>query len=96
MSHKIFKQFSDYCCSFVPEKVEVKSASHVINYYKNDIIVDSNNEDTLISVKAVKPLFTVDLYRNDDENNKGFLYSFPPKKFVEKFLSVFNWVVSEL
>jgi hypothetical protein len=71
--------YSDYCFYFIPEKVEVKTAFHVINYYKNDIILDSTNPDSFLSVSAIKPLFTVDLLRSEDEKEKGFIYSNNPK-----------------
>ena len=36
-----FQNKFDYIRDFIPENVEIHSIGHVVNYYKNDMIIDS-------------------------------------------------------
>ena len=53
----------DYVIQFIPVKVEIKGPNDVYNLFPNGSVIDSKNPDTQHAMKAVKPLFTIDLVK---------------------------------
>ena len=60
--------------------MEINSTNDVVNEFGNGIIIDNKRSETFWSYKAVRPLFVVDLLKNQDEVN--FYYSTQPDNFV--------------
>ncbi|KAL4464296.1 hypothetical protein ABPG72_011341 [Tetrahymena utriculariae] len=94
LCQKSFKNFQLYLSQYVPEKVSILKPNHVINEYKDNVIVDSKNPNTLISVKSVKPLFTIELMKNNEDQE--FFYSTQPKYFLSTIQMLFDKLVNEL
>jgi hypothetical protein len=38
---KSFYNFSNYLKQFVPDKVDILTASHIVNYYSGGVVMDS-------------------------------------------------------
>lgn len=94
LSQKSFSNFCRYVKSFIPEKVVIKSASQVSNYYSDGYVVDSENPATLQSVRCKLPLFETDLMRSLDDSS--FSYATSPQNFLTMVLGFFDRMLDEL
>lgn len=80
LCQKSFQNYLDFISYFVPKNVDVVSTFEVINFFKNNFILNSKNEDALFSLQLVRPLFQIELLKNIEENI--FTYSKVPKAIV--------------
>lgn len=94
LCQRSFKNFFNYINSFIPEKVEIKSANNVANYYADGSTIDSTNPSTFNSAKANMPLFETDLMRHLDDS--CFSYATPPTNFMNLLLGLFDRMIEEM
>jgi|JI61114C2RNA_FD_contig_31_3934081_length_1034_multi_4_in_0_out_0_1 hypothetical protein len=94
LCQKSFSNFCRYIKGFIPDRVVVKSASQVVNYYADGSVVDSEDPATFQSVKSKLPLFETDLMRSLDDSS--FSYATSPQNFLTMVLGFFDRMLEEL
>lgn len=75
-------------------QVDIENALHVVNHFKNGAVMDSMNMDSLIAVNAVKPLFSMELMKNSEDQE--FFYSSQPKNFPMTVQLIFDHLLVEI
>jgi hypothetical protein len=88
LCQKSFRNFCQYIKSFIPDKVVIKSANQVANYYDDGYIVNSEDPSTINSIKCKLPLFETDLMRSLDDSS--FNYATAPQNFLSLVLNFFD------
>lgn len=91
LSKNSFTNFTRYFCSFVPERVEIKSMSEVINYFEDGTIVSSIDTE---NKPSKQPLFETDLMHAIDDSS--FNYTANISSFSQLVTGVFCKMVDDL
>lgn len=82
MCQKNYFEYQQWLKSFIPTKVEVIETNQVINTFEN------------YSEQMPKSLFAIDLLKST--SNDEYLFSTPPKNFMNAILTHFDRVFEDL
>jgi len=78
-----FRKYADWLHHFLPSKVEIKSISEVLNAWTTSDRLENE----------IPPLFAIDLLKST--SNDEYLYSTPPKNFLNAILTHFDRVLED-
>jgi hypothetical protein len=84
LCQRSFKNYFDFFSGFVPQEVIVDGTNKITNIFKNGHKLLSDDDETSFSTKAIKPLFVLDLLKNNnaEDEDGGFYYSKLPENIV--------------